>query len=103
MILAPLQLLKIMSVWMSNEGLLLPAGAILVSLGNGVVENSLVRLTLYKKLFLTVIRNGAKALTLLGTDAAALHKIFGPMRVGNDFRIQCNNDLYKLRNDIDVV
>ena len=54
---------------------------------------------------------GAEAWTLLGTDAAALRvyerkvlrKIFGPVRVGDDFRIRFNNELYELCNDIDIV
>ena len=69
------------------------------------------KLILYKTLILPVLLNGAKACTLLSTDAAALrvferkvvHKIFGPVRVGNDFRIRFNSELYELLNDIDVV
>ena len=49
--------------------------------------------------------------TLLSTDAAALrvfegkvlHKIFSPVRVGDDLRIRFNSELYKLLNDMDVV
>ena len=62
-------------------------------------------------LILPVILCGAEAWTLLSTDAAALrvferkvlHKIFGPVRVGNDFRNRFNSELYELLNDIDVV
>ena len=51
------------------------------------------------------------ALTLLNTDAAALivfekkvlRKILGPERVNDDFSIQCNSELYKLLNDLDIV
>ena len=51
---------------------------------------------------------GAEAWTLLNTDAKALRvlerkvlrKIFGPVRVGDDFRIRFNSELL---NDIDVV
>ena len=51
----------------------------------------------------------AEAWTLLSTDALAfraferkvLLKIFGPVRVGDDLRI--NSELYELLNDIDVV
>ena len=54
---------------------------------------------------------GAEAWTLLSTDAAALrvferkvlYKIFGPVRVGDDFRIRLNSELCELLNDIDVV
>ena len=55
---------------------------------------------------------GAEAWTLLSTDAAALRvferkvlrKIFGPVRVGDDFRIRFNSELYELLNDnMDVV
>ena len=49
--------------------------------------------------------------TLLSTDAAALRvferkvlrKIFVPVRVGDDYRIRFNSELYELFNDIDVV
>ena len=55
---------------------------------------------------------GTEFWTLLSTDAAALRvfegkkvlrKIFGPVRVGNDFRIRFNSELYDLLNDMDVV
>ena len=54
---------------------------------------------------------GAEAWTLLSTDAAALRifkrkvlrKIFGPVRVGDDFRIRFNSELYELLNGMDVV
>ena len=54
---------------------------------------------------------GAEAWTLLSTDGAALRvferkvlrKIFGPVRVGDDFRIRFNSELYELLNDMDVV
>ena len=54
---------------------------------------------------------GAESWTLLSTDAAALRvferkvlrKIFGPVRVGHDFRIRFNSELYEVVNDIDVV
>ena len=53
----------------------------------------------------------AEAWTLLSTDAAALRvfkrkdlrKIFGPVRVEDDFRIRFNSELYELLNDIDIV
>ena len=48
---------------------------------------------------------GPKAWTLLSTDAAALRvferkvlrKIFGPVRVADDLRIQFSSELYELR------
>ena len=48
---------------------------------------------------------------LLSTDAVALRiferkvviKIFNPVRVGDDFLIWFNNELYELFKDIDVV
>ena len=54
---------------------------------------------------------GAQARTQFSTDAAALrvfdgkvlHKIFGPVRVGDDLRIRFNSELFELLNDIDVV
>ena len=69
------------------------------------------KLILYKTLILYVLLYGANAWTLLSTDAAALRvferivlrKIFGPVRVGNDFHIRFNSELYELLNDIDVV
>ena len=53
---------------------------------------------------------GAEAWTLSSTDAAALEvfdrkvmrKIFGPVRVGDDYRIRTNRELYELFNDMDV-
>ena len=54
---------------------------------------------------------GAEAWTLSSTDAAALavferkvlRMIFGPARVGDDYRIRTNRELYELFNDMDVV
>ena len=69
------------------------------------------KLILYKTLILPVLLYGAEAWTLLSTDAAALRvferkllrKIFGPVRVGDDFRIRFKSELYELLNDMDVV
>ena len=68
-------------------------------------------LILYKTLILPVLLYGAEAWTLLSTDAAALRvferkvlrKIFGLVRVGDDFRIRFNSELYELLKDMDVV
>ena len=68
-------------------------------------------LILYKTLILPILLYGAEAQTLLSTDAAVLRvferknlrKIFGPVRVVDDFRIRFNSELYKLLNDIDFV
>ena len=48
---------------------------------------------------------GAKARTLLSPDAAVLsiRKSFCPVRVGYDFRIRSNKELYKLFNDMDAI
>ena len=63
-------------------------------------------------LILAVLLYGAEAWTLLSTDAAALRvferkvvlrKIFKPRRVGDDFRIRFNSELYELFNYMDVV
>ena len=70
-----------------------------------MTENSLVRP------ILPVLLYGAEAWILLSTDAAALgvferkvlSKIFGPVLVGNDFRIRFNSKLYELLNDMNVV
>ena len=69
------------------------------------------KLILYKMLTLAVLLYSAEAWILLSTDAAALRvferkvlrKIFGTVRVGDDFCIRFNSELYKLLNDIDVV
>ena len=53
---------------------------------------------------------GAEAWTLSSTDAAALEvferkvlrKIFGTVRVGDDYRIRTNRKLYELFNDMHV-
>ena len=84
---------------------------------NGQLSNrdlSRTRQNLYstrKTLILPVLLYGAEAWTLLSTDAAALRvferkvlrKIFGAVRVGDDFRIRFNSELYELLNDMDVV
>ena len=31
-----------------------------------------------------------------------LRKIFGPIRIGNDYRIRTNQELYELFNDMDI-
>ena len=36
-------------------------------------------------------------------ERKVLRKIFGPLRVGDDFRIRTNDELYELYNDMDVV
>ncbi|XP_062141894.1 uncharacterized protein LOC133849872 [Drosophila sulfurigaster albostrigata] len=54
---------------------------------------------------------GLKAWVVSITDAAALgvferkilRKIFGPVRIGDDFRIRMNHELYELYDDVDVV
>ena len=56
---------------------------------------------LYKTLILPVLLYGAAALRVF--ERRVLYKIFGPMRVGDDFRIRFNSALYVLLNDIDVV
>ena len=69
------------------------------------------KLILYKTLILLVLLYGAEAWTLFNTDAAALRvferkvlrKIFGAVRVGDDFRIRFDSELYELLNDIDVM
>ena len=67
--------------------------------------------TLYKTLILPVLLYGAEAWVVTQSDAAALgvferkvlRKIFGPLRVGDDYRIRMNHELYELYDDIDVV
>ncbi|XP_060665808.1 uncharacterized protein LOC132798106, partial [Drosophila nasuta] len=54
---------------------------------------------------------GLKAWVVSITDAAVLgvferkilRKIFGPVRIGDDFRIRMNHELYELYDDVDVV
>ena len=36
-------------------------------------------------------------------ERKVLRKIFGPGRVGDDFRIRFNSELYELLNDMDIV
>ena len=58
----------------------------------------MIKLILYKMLIVPVLLYGAEAQDLLGTDTAALgaferkvlRKIFGPVQVGDDFRIRSN-------------
>ena len=69
------------------------------------------KLILQKTLILPALLYDAEAWTLLSTDAVALRvferkvlrKTFGPVRVGDDYRIRFNSELYELLNDIDVV
>lgn len=68
------------------------------------------KIALYKTLILPVLLYGAEAWTVSQTDAAALgvferkilRKIFGPVCVGEDYRIRWNDELYELYNDVDV-
>ena len=71
------------------------------------------KLILYKMLILPILLYGISAWILLGTDAAAL-RVFDRgvvrssvgddfVRVGDNFRIRSNSELYELLNDIDVV
>lgn len=54
---------------------------------------------------------GAEAWVLDTKDAAALgvferkvlRRIFGPLRVGDDYRIRTNRELYELYEDVDIV
>ena len=77
-----------------------------------VIEyHRLYKTLLYKTLIVPVLLYGAEAWTLLKNDAAALRaferkvvrKLFLLVRVGDDFRITYNSDLYEFFNYIDVV
>ena len=82
---------------------------------NGQLSNrDLSRTTkpiLYKTLILQALLYGAEAWILLSTDVAVLRvfdrkvlrKIFGPVRVCDDFRIRFNSELYELLNDMAIV
>ena len=67
--------------------------------------------TLYKTLILPVLMYGSEAWVVSANDAAALgvferkilRKIYGPLRVGDEYRIRMNLELYKLYADIDIV
>ena len=69
------------------------------------------KLILYKTLILLVLIYDAEPWTLLNANVAALRvfqrkvlrKLFGPVRVGGDFRIRFNSELYELLYDMDVV
>ena len=62
------------------------------------------KLIFYKTLILPMLVYGADAWSLLNNDPAALRvfkrkvlrKIFGPVRVGADFRIRYSSELYEL-------
>ena len=79
-------------------------------LGSRALSRS-TKLTLYKTLIIPVLLYGAEAWVVSQTDAAALgvferkvlRKIFGPVRVGDDYRIRMNHELYELYEDIDIV
>ena len=85
-----------------------------ITLGNRCyygLKSQLTKLILYKTLILSVLLCSTEVWTPLSTNAAALRvferkvlrKIFGPVGVGDDFRIWSNNELHKLLSDIDVV
>ena len=69
------------------------------------------KLIFFKTLILPVLLCSSEAWILLSTDVAVLRvferkvlrKTFGPVRVGDDFRIRYNSKLYELLNDMDVV
>ena len=69
-------------------------------------EDSWTKCTLYKALILAVLLYDAEAWTLSSIDAAALGvferkvllKIFGPVRVGDEYRIRTNREQYELFN-----
>ena len=44
-----------------------------------------------------------QSFTLLNTDAAVEQKTFGPVQVGDDFRIRFNSELYELLKVINIV
>ena len=75
------------------------------------VVQKVTSVVLYNMLTIPVLLYNAEACTLLSTDAAALkvferkvlRKIFDPVRVGDDFRIRFNSELYELLNDMDIV
>ena len=70
-----------------------------------------MKLIIYKTLILPELFYGAEAWTVLNTDAAAsrvfeikdLPKIFGPVCVGDVFRIRYNSKMYDLLNDLDAM
>ena len=75
---------------------------------NGQLSNidlsRMTKLILYKTLIILVSlwgRGMAAALSVF--ERKVLRKIFRPVRVGDDFRICSNSELYMLLNDIDVV
>ena len=79
---------------------------------NVSLEIKLIMITLVNKmLMLHVLLYGTEAWTLLTTDAPALRvfekkflrKIFGLVRVCDDFRVGSVSELYELINDIDIV
>lgn len=69
------------------------------------------KITLYKTLIIPVLLYGAEAWTMTQSDAAALgvferkilRKIFGPICVGDAYRIRWNDELYELYDDVDIV
>ena len=71
----------------------------------------MIKLILGKMLILPVFLYGAEAWTLLNTDGIALivferkvlRKIFGTVRVVNNFHIRCSSEVYELLNYIDFV
>ena len=62
-------------------------------------------------LILPMLLYGAETWVLSQSDVAALgvferkilRKIFGPVRIGEDYRIRMNHELYELYADMDIV
>ena len=69
------------------------------------------KLKLYKTLILPVLLYGAESWTISASDALALgvferkilRKIFGPVRIGVEYRIRMNHELYELFADMDIM
>ncbi|XP_043064519.1 uncharacterized protein LOC122320475 [Drosophila ficusphila] len=89
-----------------------------IYLGTAVTGNNNVSLEIKRRITLAnrcyfglVLLYGAEAWTVTQPDAAALEvferkilrKIFGPVCVGDTYRIRWNHELYELYDDIDVV
>ena len=69
------------------------------------------KLTIYKTLILPVLLYGAETWVLSDRDKQALgvferkilRKVFGPVKIHDEYRIRYNHELYELYADIDVL
>ncbi|XP_043064518.1 uncharacterized protein LOC122320474 [Drosophila ficusphila] len=72
-----------------------------MKLMNNVIQATIIKVLLYGAECWTVVQSDAAALGVF--ERKILRKIFGPICVGDAYRIRWNHELYELYGDVDVV